>query len=85
MKLYQQLQSDNISNMFLYGSILLASIYYVGILDYLIKALLGGGVWFGFKLLQDYYSIRVKKSADKKTETKERESKESENKTDEKK
>lgn len=85
MKLYQQLQSDNISNMFLYGSILLASIDYIGILDYLIKAVLGGGVWFGFKLLQDYYSIRVKKQADKKTETKESETKDHENKTGEKK
>lgn len=68
MKLYQQMQSENVSNMFLYGSILFASIDYVGILDYLIKAILGGGVWFGFKLLQDHYSIRARRREKEKTE-----------------
>lgn len=63
MKLYQQLQSENLSNMFLYGSILLASIDYIGILDYTIKALLGGGVWFGYKLLTDYYSPRLRNTS----------------------
>ena len=40
-----------------------AGIDYTGVLDYVIKAILGGFVWFGFKLLQDYYSVRVKERA----------------------
>ena len=64
MKIYQhiqsELQADNLSNLMLYGAIMLANIDYMSIADYLIKAVLGGGVWFGFKLLQDYYSARAK-------------------------
>jgi hypothetical protein len=69
MRLYQQIQNefqaDNLSNLFLYGSIMFAGIDYTGILDYLIKVIIGGGVWFGFKLLQDYYSLRIKERARK--------------------
>lgn len=70
MKLYQQIQSENISNMFLVGSMVMASIDYVGILDYLIKAVMGGGVWFLFKLLQDYFSPFIRKRAEKKLKQK---------------
>lgn len=76
MKLYQQLQSENISNMFLYGSILLASIDYIGILDYLLKAILGGGVWFGYKLLQDYFSPILRNRANNRLKEKEKKEKE---------
>lgn len=60
MKLFEQLQPDNLSNLFLYGIIMFANIDYMGITDYVIKAVLGGLVWFGFKLLQDYYSPKVR-------------------------
>lgn len=63
MKLYQHIQSDSTSNLFLYGAIMFANIDYIGVLDYVIKAVLGGGVWFGFKLLQDYYSVKVREKA----------------------
>lgn len=66
MKLYQQIQSENVSNMFLFGSILMASIDYVGLLDYLLKAILGGGVWFIFKVCQDYFTPFIKRNADNK-------------------
>lgn len=63
MKLLQHIDSDNSSSLFLYGAIMFANIDYVGVLDYVIKALLGGAVWFGFKLLQEYYSVRVRNKA----------------------
>lgn len=61
MKVLEQLQPDNLSNLLLYGAIMFANIDYVGIMDYLLKAVLGGIVWFAFKFLQDYYSPRVRK------------------------
>lgn len=64
------MQSENISNMFLVGSMVMASIDYVGLLDYLIKAVMGGGVWFLFKLLQDYFSPFIRKRAEKKLKQK---------------
>lgn len=63
MKLYQEIQGENLSNLMLYGAIMFASIDYIGILDYVIKAILGGAVWFSFKLLQDYFSTKVKNKA----------------------
>ena len=60
MKLYQQIQSDNTSNLLLYGTLMFTNIDYNGIVDYLIKAVLGAVVWFGFKLAQDYYSARLR-------------------------
>ena len=63
MRFYPHIQTENVSNLFLYGAILFANIDYIGITDYVIKALLGGAVWFGFKLLQDYFSVRVKEKA----------------------
>lgn len=62
MKLFQNITSDT-SNLFLYGAIMFANIDYIGIADYVIKAILGGAVWFGFKLLQDHFSVRVKENA----------------------
>lgn len=60
MKLLQHIHSENISNLFLYGAIMFANIDYVGVADYLIKAILGGAVWFIFKLLQDHYSEKIR-------------------------
>ncbi|MBA3681754.1 MAG: hypothetical protein H0W73_11425 [Bacteroidetes bacterium] len=59
MKLFN-VQSDSLSSLFLYSTIMFANIDYKGIVDYLLKAVLGGIVWFGFKLLQDYYSVKVR-------------------------
>jgi hypothetical protein len=42
---------------------MLAGIDYVGIIDYGLKAAVGSIVWFGFKLLSDYYSEKIKSSA----------------------
>lgn len=72
MKLHQQIQSENVSSMFLYGSILMASVDYIGILDYVIKAVAGGLVWFLFKLSQDYFSPLLSKKAQEKIKQKEK-------------
>ncbi len=65
MKIIEQIQNglhlDNLSNVLLYALIMLAGIDYTGVLDYVIKAILGAAVWFGFKLLQDYYSLKIKR------------------------
>ena len=63
MKLLSHIQQQDTSNLFLYGAIMFANIDYVGIADYVIKAILGGAVWFCFKLMQDYYSVRVRNKA----------------------
>jgi hypothetical protein len=78
MKLLHHIQGDNLSNLFLYAAIMVANIDYKGVADYVIKAVLGGAVWFGFKLLQDHYSEKVKHNVRKQLKDKE------ENKTDEK-
>jgi hypothetical protein len=64
--------------MFLYGSILMASVDYIGILDYIIKAVAGGLVWFLFKISQDYFSPLLSKKAHNKIKEKEKFEKEKE-------
>lgn len=59
MKLYQFITTD-VNSAFLYLFILFADIDYAGIADYTLKALIGGAVWFGFKIIGDYYGRRVK-------------------------
>lgn len=48
-------QSDgSFSSMFLTGSILLANLDFTGLLDYALKAAIGGGIWLAYKLTADY-------------------------------
>jgi hypothetical protein len=56
-----QTGSDNSSNMFLTGTILLANMDYSGLMDYAVKALIGGAIWMVFKITSDYLSERFKK------------------------
>lgn len=63
MKLIHHIQSENFSNIFLYGAFMFANIDYVGIVDYSIKAILGAAIWYGFKFLQDYYSAKIRHRA----------------------
>lgn len=63
MKLLQHVQQQDTSNLFLYGAIMFANIDYIGIADYVIKAILGGAVWFGFKIMQDYFSVKARYKA----------------------
>lgn len=53
---------DNVSsNIFLTGCILLANMDFTGLLDYAFKALIGGGIWLGYKLTADYIERKKQK------------------------
>lgn len=52
---------DTTSHMLLTGTILFANLDYNGLLDYALKAILGGGIWMVFKLGSDYLSEKIKK------------------------
>ena len=54
------LQTDNQSNLLLTGMIVFANLNYTGLLDYGIKAVIGGVIWMSFKLAADYISERMK-------------------------
>ena len=56
-----QSTNDHSSNLFLTGTILLANMNYSDLMDYAVKALIGGAIWMGFKLVGDYISNRMKK------------------------
>ena len=55
--------TDNISsNMLLTGCIFLANIDLTGLLDYAVKAFIGGGIWLGYKLAADFIDKRRNKA-----------------------
>lgn len=53
--------TDSSSHMLLTGAILCANLDYTGLLDYAIKAVIGGVMWMGFKLAADYLSLKIKR------------------------
>lgn len=48
------------NNVLLTGTIILANVNINGILDYGLKALVGGGIWLCFKITADYIDRRQK-------------------------
>ena len=42
------------SNIILTGAILLANLDFAGLLDYAVKAVVGGAIWLGYKMASDY-------------------------------
>ena len=56
-----QSNTDNGSNMFLTGTILLANLDYTGLADYAVKAIVGGLIWMTFRIAGDFISGRLKK------------------------
>lgn len=56
--------SNNIS-VFLFGAILniLAAVDYASLLDYSVKAIVGGLIWLGFKILGEMLSRRMKQKS----------------------
>ncbi len=56
-----KLHNDSTSQMFLTGTILLANLDYSGLMDYALKAVIGGIVWMGFKLGADFLSNKMRK------------------------
>ena len=57
-------QSENTSgsNMLLTGCILLANLDFSGLLDYAIKAMIGGAIWLGYKITADYIERKRSKA-----------------------
>lgn len=56
-------QSENTSsNVLLTGCILLANLDFAGLLDYAVKALIGGGIWLGYKVTADYIERKRSKA-----------------------
>lgn len=47
------------SSLFLTGTILLANMDYSGLMDYAIKALIGGAIWMAYKIVGDILSNRI--------------------------
>jgi hypothetical protein len=60
-KKIQKMKNDNSSNLLLTGSILLANLDFNSLLDYSLKAFIGGAIWMGFRLASDYISNKNKK------------------------
>ena len=56
-----KIHSDNTSNIFLTGAILLANMDYSSLAEYALKATIGALIWMGFKLITDYVSEKIKK------------------------
>ena len=42
------------SNIILTGAILLANLDFAGLLDYAVKAVVGGAIWLGYKMAADF-------------------------------
>lgn len=50
------------SSVLLTGCILLANLDFTGLLDYALKAVVGGGIWLGFKMAADYVERKRSKA-----------------------
>ena len=48
------------SNIFLTGIMLFANMDFSGFMDYAVKALIGGGIWLGYKMTADYIDRKRK-------------------------
>jgi hypothetical protein len=48
-------------NIFLTGCILLANLDFSGLMDYALKAFIGGAIWLGYKLTADYIERKRRK------------------------
>jgi len=61
MKETQTSPHDHSSSLFLTGTILLANMDYTGLMDYAIKAIIGGAIWMGYKIAGDFFNARMRK------------------------
>jgi hypothetical protein len=57
--------SDSTAPIFLYGAILMANLDGSGLMDYAIKAAIGGAIWFVYKITSDYLSEKLKNKKEK--------------------
>lgn len=63
MKMIEKTQTDtsSSSSLFLTGTILLANMDYTGLMDYAIKAAVGGAIWMAYKIAGDFFSNKMGK------------------------
>jgi hypothetical protein len=56
-----QVQNSNNISVFLFGAILnvLAAVDYTSLIDYGVKAILGGVIWLAFKIIGEYMAARI--------------------------
>ncbi|HYG53120.1 MAG TPA: hypothetical protein VD905_19610 [Flavobacteriales bacterium] len=59
-------QQDTSTNIFLTAAVVLANVDYSGLLEYGLKAAIGGMIWMGFKLAGDGISNYLRKRNTKK-------------------
>lgn len=52
------------SSLFLTGTILLANMDYTGLMDYAIKAVIGGAIWMAYKIAGDFFSTKMTNKKD---------------------
>lgn len=52
--------NSHFSNVLLTGTLLLANANVSGLLDYSVKAFIGGAIWLGYKVVSDYIDIKKK-------------------------
>lgn len=57
---------DTASNIFLTGSIFLANLDFTGLMDYAIKAVIGGFMWLLFKMVADHIERKRNQAPGKK-------------------
>lgn len=56
----ETITNDPSANIFLTGAVILANLDYSGLLDYALKAVIGGAIWLAFKIGAEYYTRRAK-------------------------
>ena len=66
----QDTTNSGTTHVLLYGAIMFANIDYQGILDYTIKAFVGGLFWLGFKVIADRIQRKAKNKENSKNEKK---------------
>lgn len=59
-----QTSDTSSSSLFLTGTILLANMDYSGLMDYAIKAVVGGAIWMAYKIAGDFFSNKMGKKKD---------------------
>ena len=57
----KQAINDTASNVLLTGTILLANFDFTSLLDYSIKAFVGGAIWMGFQVANEVIKSKFKK------------------------
>lgn len=55
----KQIQIADSSSVFLTGAILFANMDYSGLMDYALRAAIGGAIWMAFKIATDYMSQKM--------------------------